>query len=363
MVSVRAIGTTTLMVFAGFWAIFRVSPAPVPELPNYVQAIGNWTDAQGAQNYAHLRENLVWQWVFGTSATAGVAAYLLQWLLVTTLVIAALAYIYWKNAPRESKGVGLRLAILSPVVALLFGFYGSYDAITALLAIALLVSWSRQSSWFVGLVCVLLGLQHFGQALPMIVALALTWSALKENSLSRQTVRLTVIGLGSATLGKGLGLLLLVIASSSAAGSRVPQGDWFEPLRDAWVTSLNFLPAVLYSFLAGAWVIAAFVFWDGDRRRRTLLIGAWLCCSIPAFSLLDQTRVFVLLSLPALSLVTIHFLQGTNPGKSRIRVVEVTAWVSVPILVWTGYTGVGRVQYMGALDAQIIAWQQIFAWL
>ena len=362
MISTRSIGSVGLIVAAAFWAIFRVAPAPVPELPAYVDAIGNWRDTQFAPTYAHLRENLVWQWTFESSAGSGLGPYLLQWLLVTLLVVSILAVLYRRSALPEYKGVAVRLAFLSPIVALLFGFYGSYDTITALLAMVLLISWMQQRTWLIGVVSLFLGLQHVGQALPMILALGLTWTALKEDSTSRQTVRMLVVGLGSAVLGKLAGLAILFFVSSSAAGNRLPEGELSAPLRDAWVTSLNFLPAVIYSFLAGSWIVAAYVFWDGDRRRRILLICALATCAIPAFSLLDQTRIFVLLSLPGLGLMTIHFLRSASDNPTRLRVAEVAAWVGVPILVWTGYTGVGRVQYMGALDAQIITWQQILTW-
>jgi len=362
MILTRSIGGAGLILAAAVWAIFRVAPAPVPELPAYVEAIGNWRDNQYATTYAHLRENLVWQWTFEFSASSGLSIYLLQWLLVTLCVISILAFLYRGSAPPEYRGAAIRLALLSPIVALLFGFFGSYDTVTALLAMGLLISWMQQRAWLVGIVSLLLGLQHVGQALPMILALGLTWTALNEDSTSRQTLRVLAVGLGSAVLGKAVGLAILFFASSSTAGNRVPDGELFAPLRDAWVTSLNFLPAVIYSFLAGSWIIAAYVFWDGNRRRRILLVCALATCAIPAFSLLDQTRIFMLLSLPGLSLITVHFMKSADMSHTRIRVAEVAAWVGVPILIWTGYTGAGRVQYMGALDAQLISWQQIFAW-
>jgi len=355
----RIIGTA-LAGLAVAWAVFRVAPAPLPDLPRFVAALGNWRDRNPDPDYDHLRENLLFQWLFEPASSLGVNAYLLQWAIGVVLVVGGLAWLYRRNVSPQWRGTALRLAILSPVAAIMVGFFGSYDPVTMGVALLLLAAWMAQRTMGVVAFGALLGLQHFGQALAMVVALGLTTAALSENG-PRSAVRLTGQALGGVLLGKGIALTVLWVASGSPLGSRVPPTSEVIATSNAVVTTVNFFPALLLSLFAGAWAIVVAAFIVRSRRGRFLLLAAAVVVS---YSLVftDQTRIFVLLAFPSLAMLTIFVLQRFEGNRVAIRGIEALAWIITPILLWTDSDGVGRVQYLGALDAQIMAWQQVLGW-
>lgn len=349
-----------LAALAVAWALFRVAPAPLPDLPRFVGAIGNWREATPDPDYDHLRENLVFQWLFEPAASLGVNVYLLQWLIGVILVVGGLAWIYRANVAPQWRGTALRLAILSPVAAIMVGFFGSYDPVTMGLAVVLVALWLANRSRGVVIVGAFLGLQHFGQALAMIVALGLTTAALSDDG-PRRAIRLTLWALAGTAVGKGLAIVILRLASGSAVGSRVPPTTEVIATSNAIVTTVNYFPILLVSLFAGAWAIVIGAFLVRSPRGRLLLIAAAVVAS---YSLVftDQTRIFVLLSFPSVALLTVYVLRKYEASPRAIRGIEAMAWIITPVLLWTDSDGVGRVQYLGALDAQIMAWQQIFGW-
>ena len=354
--------SAAVIVIAVIWAFYRASPTPVPGLPNYAAAIGNWRDSSAAPSYEHLRENLVWQWLFEISSGISFSSYLIQWITLSVATVVVLAFLYQQAGGQGKRALSVRLAILSPIVALFFGFFGSYDPVTTLLSLIMLVGWVKQEPRLVALGGILLGLQHFGQSIPMMIALGLTWSALHESRLTRKSLKLIVVGLVAAGFGKLLALLILLVSSSTMEGNRIPEDGLGSPLRDALVTSINFLPALVFSFLSGAWLIVALVYWQGSKHRRLMLAVAGLVCAVPSFLLLDQTRVFIILSFPSLALITMHMLRDQAVSLRQLRAVETLAWVCVPLFIWTTSTGAGRLQHVGALDVQIMSLQELLSW-
>ena len=93
-----------------------------------------------------------------------------------------------------------------------------------------------------------------------------------------------------------------------------------------------------------------------------MLVIAGLVCAVPAFLLLDQTRVFIILSFPSLALTTMHMLRDEAVSLRQLRAVETLAWVCVPLFIWTTSTGAGRLQHVGALDVQIMSLQELLSW-
>ena len=354
----RIVGTV-LAGLAVAWAVFRVAPAPLPDLPRFVAALGNWRDRNPDPDYDHLRENLLFQWLFEPAASLGVNAYLLQWVIGVTLVVGGLAWLYRRNVSPQWRGTALRLAILSPVAAIMVGFFGSYDPVTVGLALLLLIAWQSDSYPWVIVVGILLGMQHFGQVLPMIVALGLVGAGLHRDELKRYS-RLTLWTLAAVTAGKIIALILVWVISGNAGGSRTL--GWVQALRDAITTSVNYFPALVLSLFAGAWavVVAAILLRAG--KERALIVGAFVLLGFTAATFTDQTRIFVLMAFPSLAMLTIFVLQRFDGNRIAVRGIEALAWVITPILLWTDSDGVGRVQYLGALDAQIMAWQQVLGW-
>ena len=355
----RAAGAALALV-AAMWAVFRVAPAPLPDLPRFVAALGNWREAKPDPAYDHLRENLLFQWLFEAAASLGVNVYLLQWSVGVVLVVGGLAWIYRRNVSVEWKGMALRLAILSPVAAIMVGFFGSYDPVTMGLAVVLVAAWLSERSWWIAIAGIGLGLQHFGQAIAMVVALGLTSAALSEGGV-RKSAPLTGKALAGVLAGKAIAFFALWVFSGSAVGSRVPPTTEVISTSNAVITTVNYFPILLVSLFAGAWAIVVAGFIVRSRQGRVLLIAAALVAS---YSLVftDQTRIFVLLSFPSLALLTVFVLRRFESNAIAMRGIEALAWIVTPVLLWTDSDGVGRVQYLGALDAQIMAWQQVFGW-
>ena len=164
----RAAGAVLALV-ASMWAVFRVAPAPLPDLPRFVAALGNWREAKPDPAYDHLRENLLFQWLFEAAASLGVNVYLLQWSVGVVLVVGGLAWIYRRNVSVEWKGMALRLAILSPVAAIMVGFFGSYDPVTMGLAVVLVAAWLSERSWWIAIAGIGLGFSTLGKLLQWLL--------------------------------------------------------------------------------------------------------------------------------------------------------------------------------------------------
>jgi len=358
---VRKIAVVALTSLALIWAIVRVGPATLPDLVGYVDRFSVWQDPNLPAGISYIRENLIHILIYQQLGERGINTYMIQWAVTTAIALLLLSLWYSDSAGPGRRSLGIRLAFLSPVVAVLFGFIGSYDPITVIGAVGLLFAWRNKSRILALGAGVLLGFQHWSQALLMVVTLCIVMWALSRESPWFDRGRILWWSPIGVILGKGLSFLVLWLVSGSVSGNRL---SYFgsEEMRSAVITSINHFPILLFSIFAGAWVIVAKVMIALNRTSLIVITASLVACMALAFALTDQSRIFILIVLPSLALMTRWVLENPSTTGRDLKLIEVLAWVLTPVLVWTSSLGLGYVQYTGALDQMIMFVQQVMSY-
>jgi hypothetical protein len=353
-------GSVILTLCAATWAALRIGPSPLPDLTGFVDRIGIWRNEDLPPIFSHVRENLPYQLIYEGLGSRGILWYLAQWIATFVIAVGLLALWYADAAGTGRRHRGVRLALLSPVVAVFVGFIGGYDPLTVIGAVGMLWAWKFGSRPLLIAAGVFLGFQHFVQAVPMVIAAALTAWAFAQNraDFRRPTFAWALPGL---VLGKVISMIVLLTVTGSIGGSRSEflTEQWVRP---AIISAINFWPIFLLSMFAGAWVIVAMCFVDAKTRARVALVAAFVVCLASCFFAADHTRIFILVALPSLALMTRWLLTRPRTSTRELTIVEVLAWVTTPVLLWTGSDGTGYVQYLGALDQLIMFGQVVGTW-
>lgn len=351
-----------LAVLAALWAVARVGPWPVPDLPGMVSRFGQWRDANLPVEANYGRTSLPNQLIYEAFGSRGVWAYLIECAAVAMVAVALLIWWYAREATPGNRARAIRLAILSPVIALLVGFIGGYDPFTVLGFVIMVWAWRLDKRWLLVVAGVFLGFQHFEQALVGVIAATLVALAIAQQDVDRPrrpTIAWALIGVAA---GKALNALLLAVVVGDGFGGRTSYlvANWVVP---AVKTSIDFLPVLVLSFFAGAWAIVILGFVSSTTRARVLMCAAFAVCLIPMAVAADHTRIFILVSLPSLAIISGWLLSKDESLTLREwRLVEGLAWIVVPILVWTDSVGAGYVQHLGTVDQLLMFLQQSGRW-
>ena len=211
-------------------------------------------------------------------------------------------------------------------------YWVGYDSLTlALLAAGLLV---LARPWAVLAVGVLVGLQHYEQG---AVAFGVLFLVTADGLLSVGLPRLQAFGALAGTGGVLIGhLVLKAIIRTNHIHFDFGRGQW---LSDHWdeVIHLNvgLFPNFLYGILGFGWIVLLRYLDGGSYRLKTA--AAVLICAVVAGLTTDTTRVFSVISFPALGWLVVRDTAWLNSVSTRQIVVLGALWIATPWLYrWGG---------------------------
>jgi len=242
---------------------------------------------------------------------------------ILLLVVGYLVVLPDKTDLEVARGTVLLLAAV-PGMALPFFWVGN-DSVTLLLLSMFVLA--QQSAVGTGLLGVLIGLNHFEHGIVAIAAFML-WKILRSPSVKQwpSAALPSFVGL----VGVGLGRLLQNIifhqlevgdVESRAGIALLDRSDWSSTKAVFYVS-----PLLLWSFLG----LGIVIFMIGTSRDRWASAVSLLLISVPAIISFDQTRVFLVTSLP----IFLGALRD-SPIEARRKVGQrllpfVTVWCLTP---------------------------------
>lgn len=336
------LGITSVALALG-WGIFRVSPQSLPHIESALTLAYQWPNSELPDSYAFMRHSPLGPWAVQFLQISSPTGYLLLHTAIALVALASVAaWVAWNAGTGWHRWKSARLFALSPLVAVVATGLGSYDAWTLLCFALVMWAWQTQKAPLILLASALVGIQHFEQGLVALLAAALL--AMNSGLLLPSTIRKPAnIAWSAFGLVLGKVSLLLVLQGMGVdpfAGRSLYLADP-ELLRIALTSAVNYLPIYIYSLLAGLWALIFFMGLHGRRSRRTwtLPLAGGILFAFSAVTL-DHTRVFALMSLPALLLLLISFARDEQPSPQASRIIEGVAWVSVPIILFTNPDGV-----------------------
>lgn len=319
-------------VAACVWVVVRSGTGFLGEPEGGLLAAAAWPQTTDQWELDFLGEspiNLIIVRALGIETARG--WYLLH-ATATVLAIAAWAIVTAGASTRGHRWTASRWIILTPFAAVLLAWIGSYDPFTVITLAIVFLGLVMNRVWLLGLGAFLLGIQHFEQGVLSLLALAFTTAALGSQSpitVPRSRWWLVAIGL---VAGKILLLATLAISRGGLDG----RSSWLEQYLGEWtLTAANIFPLLLWSLFAGAWgIVITQAVNLGSLRARLLLLAAFLVCILGLTLSGDRPRVFVIVALPALALLTASLL-GEERDRRVLIVVESMLWLGTPIIFWT----------------------------
>jgi hypothetical protein len=349
-----------LVVASVFWAVARVGLSTIPGIATAADSAFGWPFNDLAQYSAFSATSPIGSLIFTIIGNNDPVVFL---GLYSIALVAALVLTLWWVAvmtPRSSRLMAFRLVILSPWVAILLIFLGSYDPFTIIGFALVLLSWTYKKTLLIFLAGVVIGFQHFEQSSFAVIAVYLVIVALRYrlpvNFLSLRQLIFTLSGLISGKLAL---TFILTVSSESGAFGRGAfwTAEWF---RISLVTSVNFWAVFLLSLFAGSWGLIVVTTLSVRRKQQATLLAAFVLCLIPAVFTLDHTRVFVMTSMLSLSIITVVFARSVNQfGRKDFVYVEALAWLIVPLSAWVGMDGTPYLHNVGSLDQLIMFYNQV----
>lgn len=354
--------TSIVLVFLScVWAVLRVGLGQIPGLDSAADNAFGWPNVSLSEFSAFAATSPTGALTYTVLGQRNPHVFLLIHVVAVVIAIS-LAVMWVRNmSDPEKRNRSTRLVVLSPWVAMLFIFLGSYDPFTIIGFTLLLWSWQNRYSYWSFAAGIFLGFQHFEQAFLGIVGAALVLMAVGDSFDRRYASRRHIIvSLTGVVLGKVLLTLILTMGSDTGAFGR--SSYWtLEWIRISVVTSINFGAVFLLSLFAGLWALVIYVYLGTPRKRKHFLILAFLVCFLPAFITLDHTRVFVMVSFMGLMLLIVSVSQrGFKLPRRAGNLIEVMAWIVVPISVWVGMDGSPYLYQVGSLDQLIIFMNNTF---
>lgn len=346
---------TLSVVLAGLWAIARVGFGTIPGISSAANNAFGWPTNELAQYSAFSATSPTGAVVFTILGRDEPSYFLVIHLVAVAVAIALTLWVVAAMTPLNSRQMSMRLVLLSPWVALLFIFVGSYDPFTIIGFALLLWSWKTNKKLLVVCAGIYLGFQHFEQSVFAVLAAVFIVQALR-NKLPRDLLqrRQIVSTFAGIIIGKILLTVILDFGSDSDLFGRSAfwSAEW---IRISLVTSANFWAVFLLSLFAGSWALVVATAFSVNRRRQIYFLGGIGICLLPALVTLDHTRVFVMTSMISLTLITIAFARTIETSKSRnVIIVESMAWLIVPMSVWVGMDGTPYLNPAGSIDQFII---------
>jgi len=349
-----------LLVASAFWALSRVGLSTIPGITIAGDSAFGWPFKDLSKYSAFSATSPIGSIIYTFIGKNDLLVFL--GLHVVALVVAVVLILWWMAivTPQSSRLMAFRLVILSPWVALLFIFLGSYDPFTIIGFALVLMSWTYSNTLLIFLAGVFLGFQHFEQAIFSVLAAYLVVVVFRDRiPLKALNSKGLYFTLGGLIFGKFTLTLILTVSTESGAFGRGAfwTAEWF---RISLITSVNFWAVFLLSLFAGSWGLIVVVSLSARRKQRVILLAAFFLCLIPALFTLDHTRVFVMTSILSLTIITAVFARSTELFSSRDFVyVEALAWLIVPVSIWVGMDGTPYLHNVGSLDQLIMFYNQV----
>ena len=253
--------------------------------------------------------------------------HLIIFLVFFTILIAAIRN---RNGDFIARTV-LIIFLISPISNVLFTWLGSPDILTTLLSMMIVVFWDNSLVLFVG--AFLLGTNHPEQGLVILLLLT-TFSFLTRSK--KETIGFALIGLGSLVLGKLLIELFFHIHHFDVEFSRmsyIPKTGLFRYVKSTLSNPFALLFS-LYNVLI--LFIATYVsyFWKKEKSAIAFVVYS-LLAFITILITLDQTRVFSILTFPALLLLVLtpsfqNLKLGEKEFFKNILAISLLAGILIP---------------------------------
>ena len=348
--TVRWERTAALLGIAGVigaltWAVVRISPQPLFYLASDAQRALRWPDPSLRLEETYTQFSPVGALLFQWSGQSSVNAWVMLHLVAIGLAVVSLGLWLATTLPRGSPRTRevLRLLALSPLVALLVCFIGSYDPFTVISISLALFSWRLGSRWLLIAAGVGMGVSHAEQTFLAFGALAVASSGGKDllpaSLRGRPSLVWALIGIAIGRIA-----LMLYLASQDVAsgGGRI---DWLTgdgDLRLATIGGMNFLPILITGAFAGLWALVVTVIGSSTSLRTSLYwAGSIIGLLLASVAVLDHTRVFVLTSLPIFLVLLSRYASTPRTQQSRLLrlSVEAMAWLIVPVFLLTSPDG------------------------
>lgn len=328
-----AAGLVGALLHAGLWA--------TPNLETFASASASFPDAPpvagGPGDY-----------VLATLSTLGLGR-VLGWtgphefarlhLVLVVAVTAGLVTLAWRRGGLAlARGLAVVLAA-SPLVSVSLQWLGQPDIVTGGSAIAAVLV--RRRRWIVALGA-LAGWTHPEQAVLAFTAVVLirwAWPATGDRDDGpRRVVLDATAAVGSVLVAAALGRLWLAVAGVTISRSRL---EFLELGLPAFAEHHTAAPlALIWNLLGPLWLVlgglvaaVALTQWEpgGGRLARSGLVVA-AAALVPTFLTLDETRVFAVVSAPAL--VALAWFVARLPER-------VGPWAAAAVLVVTAAVPAG----------------------
>lgn len=324
------LGATAGLLLALIWALLRsgFTMSPVPE--DLVAAAQIWpsrTASWMTEFYADSPLYIFSSRLFGISDTIGLIR---QSLIVGIIALLSLALWAWCSTQTSQRNRAARLVVLAPVGGVLFSSIGNYDAFTALAWSVVLWLWLTRSRVALAAGGGILGIQHFEQTLLGVLALTLTWLAIRQFAPPAIAATSPLWIVPGVIAGKGVLLLFMIAGGHSASG----RSQWLSTYVLDWTkVGIATLPYLVWSLFAGVWLLVILVWLRADIRAKSLLVGAFTLGIAGTIVSGDRPRVFVQILLPSLILLIVVFLRAQQSTRVESMSVEIMAWLAPPIIL------------------------------
>ena len=312
------------------WAMVRSGFTLNPVLEDMVASAAVWpqrTEAWMTQFYADSPLYIFFANALGLVSEVGLVR---QSFVVAVISLVALATWVWRFTLPSERYRGARLVILAPIGAVLFSSIGSYDPFTALAWSIALWLWTTQRSLLVISGGLILGIQHFEQALLGSVSLVLAWLALRDDLPERLRLSNPSWLVPGVVIGKGLLTTVFLVTGTLPTG----RTEWLSRYVTEWAkVGVATFPYLLWSSFAGLWLTVVIVWLRSGRTSRLLLISAAIPGVLGTALSGDRPRVFVFILLPALLIAIIALLNRKSTRSMEARLVEIIAWLAPPLIL------------------------------
>jgi len=236
-----------------------------------------------------------------TSTNRSILSYSLLHLVVFVVGFTALTLVIRHQYGDFVARASLIVFFLSPLSNVLFTWLGSPDTLTTLLSMAIVVSWNN--SWALPICGFLLGVNHPEQG--SIILLLLTLFSLLTRT-RRETIQFALTGMGALLVGALALQWYFFIHHFEVLYTRVEyillEGPF--PYVKATFSQPFALVFSLYNVLL-LFIIGYLAYYSRNRK----IARAFVVYSVLAFMVmlvtLDQTRVFAILTYPAVLLLVL----------------------------------------------------------
>lgn len=353
-VPVRTALNIAFVGFALVWAVLRSGTGLLPDVQGPLSAAFAWPMRLPGPFEGFLSDSPIGIVVFRALGLETQRDLYLLHLLAVMIAIAGMGMWAWLVAGRENSWRAARLTALSPIVAVLLVWVGAYDPFTIIAWVAVLFAWISRNRVLMVTAGVLLGFQHFEQAVLGLLALWCAWLATGTDLPSRLARTSPLWIAPGIILGKAV-LLAIFKATDQALTSRE---EWLGVFFREWLAvGANIAPLLIWSLFAGFWAVVVYLLLTTKSRTQLFaLVGMFGFGLVGLLASGDRPRVFIVIMAPAVALLTVAFVRKTRGLSRESHLVEAIVWLAPPVIFW------GKdVANENVIDLMTIMWMYLSA--